>query len=145
MYFPDPTRNGGIPYEHFDEVPRDFGNITDSYEYEDGGKDFNRRTSNPPRIWNLTFIGGLTKSQTDQFDEFWETVGIDTTFDFEDKYGAIWANVRVMDYSRSHDAHKAWDKRVAFTLIQYSALPELEAPTLSTGTITSTSIEIGLS
>jgi hypothetical protein len=121
----------GIAYKHYDELPRDFSAVTDSYEFEDSGRTFNRRTSNPPRVWNIEFKGHLTKTQTDQFDDFWETVGIDVPFDFVDKYGVTWANVRVKDYSRSHQAHKAWDKKVAFTLVSFSGVHSPDIPTLS--------------
>lgn len=110
----------GIPYFHYDMVPRDFESVTDSYEYEDGNKDFNERSANPPRIWNITFIQGLSKAQTDIFDEFWEGVRKTQTFTFVDKYGDTYAGVRVKDYSRAHEANKAWDKTVSFVLVQYA-------------------------
>ncbi len=108
----------GIPYFHYDLRPRERAKVTDSYEYEDGGMDLNVR-GDPPYIWDIQFRGGLSKAQTDVFDAFWETVGTHQTFDFVDKYNVTWTGVRVMNYSRSHPDHKAWDKTVTFQLVKY--------------------------
>lgn len=118
LEFPDPTITN-IPYKHFDELPRPWAEITDAYEYEDGGMSFNTRTDNPKREWQLDMRGGLAKAQTDIFDAFWEAVGINRTFSFTDKDGTVWDNVRVVSYSRSHQEHKSWSRDVSFRLCKY--------------------------
>jgi hypothetical protein len=108
----------GVPYFHYDELPRDFAKYTDPYEYEDGGMDFNRRTSNPPRIFNITFIKNLSKDITDAFDSFWESNGIDGTFSFTAKDGTVYTNVRIQSYSRSHADQYAQIRTVSFVLVK---------------------------
>lgn len=110
----------GIHYYHYNMRPRDFDTVTDGYEFADGGMDFNERSDNPPRIWDIEFVHGLSKDQTDIFDAFWEGVRTANTFSFVDKYGYTYTNVRIKSYSRSHQGHRAWNKTVAFVLIQYS-------------------------
>lgn len=114
--YPDLT---GIYYEHFNDKPQDWPEITDSYTYEDGGRTFNRRSDSTTREWDLRFMRGLSKAQTDIFDAFWDAVGIDRTFSFTDKYGTEWENVRVKNYSRAHEGHRSWDRQAAFTLVKY--------------------------
>lgn len=116
--FPNPAVSG-LRYKRYRAIPRDFGGVTDSWEYEDGGRDFNRRTSNPPYKWEIEY-GPLTAAQFAQFDTFWETVGIDVTFDFTDKAGTTHTNnVRVESYERNHDEHKSWRSFVRFVLVKY--------------------------
>ena len=120
MAFPNPTINtGNIPYKHYRLRPRDFGRFTDTWEYEDGGMDFNRRTSSPPYIWEIEFLEGRTEAEVAQFDTFWEANGIDTTFDFTDPAGATHNGVRILEYSRSHAEHRRWEINVVFVLIKY--------------------------
>lgn len=118
LEFPDPTITS-IPYEHFDDMPRPWGDIEDSYEFEDGGRTFNRRADSPVTEWRLDMQGGLTLAQTRLFDTFWDAVGTSRPFSFTDKYGTTHTNVRVKEYSRSHEAHKSWSRRVSFSLIKY--------------------------
>jgi len=118
LEFPEPDITG-ILYEHYDPMPRPWGDIADKYEFEDGGVTFNRRADSPIQEWQLDMIGGLTKYQTALFDEFWDAVGNDRSFSFTDKDGTTHTGVRVKDYSRSHEAHKRWSQRVSFRLIKY--------------------------
>ena len=118
MAFPT-AASTGIPYEHFYQAPKDYAAITDGWEYEDGGMDFNRRTSTPPREWRIEFRGGLSWADIAQFDTFWDSVGVDVTFDFTDKFSVTHSSVRVKDYSRSHEKHMWWMQSVAFTLVKY--------------------------
>jgi hypothetical protein len=115
--FPNNTISGHR-YRHYKAEPRDFGGVTDSWEYEDGGKDFNRRTSSPARRWRIEY-GPLTAAQAAVFDTFWESVGIDVTFDFTDKAAVNWTNVRIESYERTHDAHKSWRNFVTFVIVKY--------------------------
>ena len=118
LEFPEPNITG-ILYEHYDAMPRPWGDIADKYEFEDGGVTFNRRADSPIQEWQLDMIGGLTKYQTALFDEFWDAVGNDRTFSFTDKDGTTHTGVRVKEYSRSHEAHRSWSRRVSFRLIKY--------------------------
>lgn len=117
MAFPTAAATG-IKYHHYDLLPRDWASITDVFEYEDGGMDFNRRSSNPPYIWRIVFRP-MSASDAQQFDDFWEGVGINETFSFTDKNSVTHTNVRVKEYSRTHEAHKSWEQIVSFTLIKY--------------------------
>ena len=117
MAFPT-AASTGLPYSRFIAKPRDFASITDSWEYEDGGMDFNRRTGSPAYIWEVEFAP-MSYANMAQFDTFWESVGIDSSFSFTDKYSVTWTGVRVKEYSRAHPEHRSWNQVVAFTLIKY--------------------------
>lgn len=109
----------GIRYFHYLERPRDYISVTDTYEYEDAGMDFNERSSNPPYMWDIEFKHRLSKAQTDIFDAFWDAKRMAGTFDFTDKYGTTWTGVRIKEYSRSHQANRSWDRTVRFVLVKY--------------------------
>lgn len=109
----------GIPYEHYDELPRPWGDVVSSHEYDDGGRSFNRVSNTASREWQLDFRGGLSKTQTDVFDAFWDAAGTDRPFQFTDKSSVTWTGVRIKAYSRSHEAHRSWDRKVSFTLCKY--------------------------
>jgi hypothetical protein len=100
-------------------MPQPWGDIEDSYEFEDGGRTFNRRADSPVKEWRLDIRGGLEIAQTRLYDEFWNAVGTSRPFSFTDKYGETHTNVRIKEYSRSHEAHKSWSRRVSFRLIKY--------------------------
>lgn len=123
LHFPTPGMTG-IAYRHFREVPYDWSAITETFEYDDRGRDFNEVSDAPPREWVVEFdcvshTHALAKSQYEIFDEFWNAVRISRTFSFTDKYGTTHTNVRVKDYSRSHAGHKSWQNSVAFQLVKY--------------------------
>src|SRR5690242_10467067 len=105
MYFPSSDITG-IPKSRFYAAPPDYDQITDSWQYEDGGRDFNEVAppANAPRRWEYGFTG-LTPEQAKIFDDFYDAVRKVTPFDFRDKYGVVWSNVYVEDYSRAHEAH----------------------------------------
>jgi hypothetical protein len=115
----------GIPRSRFYAEPPDFDKITDSWEYADGGKDFNEVADNPPRRWEYEYIL-ISATNTDpasaaQFDTFYNTVRKSTPFNFLDKYGDVWNNVYVEDYSRTHQAHKPWVVFIKFKLVGYNS------------------------
>lgn len=118
LEFPEPNITG-IRYHHYEEVPVDWDGVTDDYEYEDGGKDFNVRTSSPTQRWEIEFTP-LTYAQLQIFKEFNRVARRDRTFSFTDKYGVTWSNVRIESYKQNHDAHKSWRNTANFTLAQYS-------------------------
>lgn len=116
--FPTPAITGRR-YKHYKVMPRDFGAVTDSWEYEDGGMDYNRRTSSPPYRWRIVY-GPLTAAQLATFTAFWESVGTDVTFDFTDRAGTTHTNnVRVESYEETHEDHKSWKNFVTFILVKH--------------------------
>lgn len=110
----------GIPRARFYAAPPDFPAVTDSWEYADGGRDFNEVSDTPPRRWEY-FYTGLSPAQAFQFDEFANTVRRSVPFDFTDPYGVTWTNVFIEDYKRYHDAHKSWIVTVEFYLVGYGS------------------------
>lgn len=124
------TQITDIPRNRF-YVERDYEQITDSWEYEDGGKDFNEvaDAAVAPRRWQYVY-DGLTPEQAEQFDEFNDDVRLVTPFTFIDKYDVAWSNVFIKEYKRTHEAHKSWVVRVEFNLVGYNS-QILTAPTVS--------------
>lgn len=117
LYFPDQEATG-IRYFKYDAEPLPWDNVTVSNEYEDGGRSFNTVTDDPPRFWTIEFTG-LTPEQTEVFDAFNDAARRSRTFSFVDKEGTTWTNVRIENYSRSHEGHKSWVKAVKFRLVKY--------------------------
>jgi len=119
MYFPA-DHLIGIQRRRFDAEPPDCDAVTDSWEYEDGTRDFNEVSDNPPRRWEYGYTlakepGGDPPEQA-IFDDFYAAVRKSQPFYFTDKYGDTWYPVMVEDYSRTHEAHKPWIKFVDFKL-----------------------------
>ena len=114
-----PSSASGLLYKHYDVLPHDWAAVTDSFEFEDGGKTFNLRTSNPPQRWKLQ-NGPLSTTQAGYFDTFYDTYGIHLPFTFLDKNGTTQTNVRIESYSRSHPDTRAWRKTVEIVLVKYS-------------------------
>lgn len=111
--------------ERFNDVPRDFARITDSYEFEDGGRTFNEVADDVPRRWEYTYQN-VPKAQKPIFDEFDALARRATTFYFKDPEGFVWTNVRTEKYGRTHDKHKRWRNTVDFDLIGYSSTASFE-------------------
>jgi hypothetical protein len=129
-YFPisiPPIADSGAYVSHWDAMPRDWNAVTDRYEYQDGGKDFNEVSSNAPRRWRLelTCDGGgaghaghlAAKAIADVYEAFFNSNRYTQPFYFEDKYGDTWSDIRIEEYERTHDAHKSWIIYVRFTLV----------------------------
>ena len=117
-----PSTPAGAIVQHWDAMPMDWRAVTDEYEYEDGGKDFNERSSVAPRRWRIEYVcpagtHAAAKAIFDQFDAFFNVVRFTQVFTFTDKYGTAWSNVRIEEYERTHDAHKSWIVYVRFTLV----------------------------
>lgn len=98
--------------------------ITDSFEFEDGGKTFNEVGDVAPRRWEYDYTLVNTTASTDPgevyiFDEFYNAVRLARAFNFTDKYGTTWDNVRIETYDRDHDTYKPWRQTVKFKLIKY--------------------------
>lgn len=123
LNFPTPGMTG-INYRHFYTMPQNWGDTVISHEYEDNGRSFNEITDNVVQEWQLEFdcvshTHALAKAQYEIFDEFWNAVRTSRAFNFTDKYGTTHTNVRIKEYSRSHDKHMSWRNQATFRLIQY--------------------------
>lgn len=123
LYFPS---DSFVPYRRrrFYAEPPMFSKITDTFEFEDGGKTFNEVADTAPRRWEYDYRFVNSTLPTDPgevrlFDEFYEMVRLATPFNFTDKYGTVWDNVRIENYDRDHDAHKPWRQTIKFRLIRY--------------------------
>lgn len=116
--FPDPTTNGGILWEHFEQLPIDWAPVTVAHVYEDEGRSFNETTTLPAIKWDVTFTG-LTFDEMTIFENFARSVRLTVPFTFKDKYGVVWDNVRVDTYERSHSRHMSWIQNVHFILVKY--------------------------
>lgn len=97
--------------------PVDYDRITQSYEFEDGGRTFNE-SGTPPLRWEYDYLA-RTPAQALVFDEFWNHARKANTFNFLDKYGTVHENVRIESYNRAHEAHKSWRNDVRFKLVKY--------------------------
>jgi hypothetical protein len=123
LYFPS---DDFVPYKRrrFYAEPPMYSKITDSFEFEDGGKTFNEVADVAPRRWEYNYKFNNSAASTDPyevrlFDEFNDAVRMSTPFNFTDKYGTVWDNVRIEGYDRDHSAHKAWSQEIKFRLIRY--------------------------
>jgi len=104
--------------------PPEHEKITESYEYEDGGKTFNEVGDVSPRRWEYEYMLTNNTASTDPpeikiFDEFNDQARKVNPFNFTDKYGTVWENVRIDKYERSHESHKPWRQNVKFDLVKY--------------------------
>jgi Putative Ig domain len=115
--FPDPTRTG-ILWEHFEVLPLDYSKTTVIHTYEDEGRSFNETTTQPSIQWDLTFTG-LTYDEWQIFETFARGVRLTQPFNFKDKFGTVWSNVRVDTYERSHTRNVSWSSNVHFILVKY--------------------------
>jgi hypothetical protein len=141
MYFPNDIITG-IPRTRFYAEPRDWSAVTDDWEYEDGGKDFNEVSSNAPRRWeyHFTLISDTSTdpATVDIFENFNDAARRANPFYFTDKYGATHYPVYIEEYSRTHDAHKPWTQFVQFKLIGYNS--EVVSPSVPTVVLTDLSV-----
>ncbi len=117
LYFPSDDL---LPYRRtrFYASPADYNKITDTYEYEDGGRDFNEVASSAPQRWEYEYLY-RTPEQAKMFDAFYDQVRLKNPFFLRDKYGTVHSNVRVESYSRTHESHKSWRNDVKFRLVKY--------------------------
>lgn len=98
--------------------PPMYQKVTDSFEFEDGGKTFNEVADTPPRRWEYNYLR-RTPAQVIIFDAFWDQARLANPFIFRDKYGTEWADVRIEKYSRSHQKHLSMFNDIEFDLIKY--------------------------
>lgn len=124
LYFPSDNFID-LKRRRFYAEPPMYGKITDSFEFEDGGRTFNEVADNAPRRWEYDYIiqnsvGTATDpGEVRLFDEFYDQIRLARSFNFTDKYGTTWDNVRIESYDRDHDKHKPWRQTVKFKLVRY--------------------------
>jgi hypothetical protein len=121
FYFPSADLVPTIGPTRFLDVPRDYAEITDSWEYEDATKDFNEVADDAPRRWEYAYTA-VPKAEKVIFDEFWNQARHINPFYFRDPDGILWSNVRVEEYRRNHEAHKRWKHEVPFRLVGYNSV-----------------------
>lgn len=111
---------------HYAE-PRNWGEVTEEYEYEDSNKDFNQFGDNPPRRWLIRYTN-VNEVHSQMFDVFNDTVGTARPFYFKDKYGYVWNNVRIAKggYTRDLRVPTAPDRVVEFNLVGYNSVGTYE-------------------
>lgn len=114
-----------IKRRRFYAAPPDYGKITDSWEYEDGGKDFNEVADTASRSWDYDYRLNNQNAPTDPvempiFDTFYDNVRLSRSFNFNDKYGTTFTGVRVQSYDRTHQKHMPWDQDVKFKLVKFN-------------------------
>jgi len=143
MDFPSFTFTGIRPAREQESAP-DWDKITDSYEFEDGGKTFNEVASVAPIRWEYEVVlpaasAAAAKAAASVYHNFNNTVRRSTPFNFTDKFGAVWTNVYIESYSRTHDAHKSWIVSVKFGLISFLGTTlDTTPPTVPSGLATTT-------
>lgn len=133
LYFPSPDLlPERVGWVRFREVPPDYDQITDRWQYEDAMEDFNEVANTAPREWEIgydvdnalnvsTVTTGATPvevadAQRAIFDGFNDQARRANPFYFRDKYGDVWPNVRIAAYDRDHDGHRSWRHSVVFRL-----------------------------
>lgn len=105
----------------------DYPKITDSWEYEDGTKDFNEVADDAPLHFEYAYPA-VPKNQLPIFDEFYNQARLINPFYFKDNDDIVWTNIRVEDYNRNHEAHKRWRHDVAFRFVGYNSVGTYEGP-----------------
>lgn len=125
LYFPSADITPTVGPSRFYNQPDDFKAITDSWEYEDGGKDFNEVADRAPIYFEYAYPA-VPKLHTPIYDEFWRQARLINSFSFKDPDGNVWADVRIEDYNRTHEAHKRWRHDVAFRLVTYNPTPTID-------------------
>ncbi len=124
LWFPDKTLLTGtrvIAPTRFDDDEPEYSEITDKWQYEDGGEDFNEIGSVAPQGWDYEMqIAEGTAAQAyayrEIFDGFNRQARLVNPFFFRDKWGEVWSNVRIESYKSSHSAHKSWEHNISFRL-----------------------------
>ena len=124
--FPSYSITGTRPAREMELAP-DWRSVTDDYEFEDGRKDFNEVAATAPVRWEYEVIcNGATAAQARSaasvYHDFFNTYRHSQPFDFTDKFGTTWSDVRIEEYERRHDAHKSWVVFVKFVLVSYTGV-----------------------
>lgn len=100
--------------------PPDYQKLTDTFEFEDGGRTFNEVA--PPslavRKWEYDYAYRKPE-EAKLFDAFYDQARLTNAFLFRDKYGVVHTGVRVESYNRRHESYKSWRNDVRFRLVKY--------------------------
>jgi hypothetical protein len=110
----------------FNDIAIDWSTVTEEFEYEDRGKDFNEVSDTLPRRWEYAYQN-VPKAQKPIFDAFNDLARRSTPFYFKDNENVIWSDVRIERYDRNHDEHKRWRNDVTFGLVGYDSTITYEA------------------
>lgn len=115
--FPTPAFNGP-PYLNYFRRAKDYKQITDFAEFEDGGIDTNEYASDAPQYYELTY-DGLTETQAKVLDDHFNTNRYSATFSFQEPRNEPWTatgstvTVRYETYERpKHDKVHIQSRRV---------------------------------
>lgn len=147
----------GPVHFRFKDQPNAWEEITETYEYEDGGRDFNEIAGSVPYRWEYIYQK-VNKAHKPIFDLFNDVARRANTFYFKDPENIVWSNVRIENYDRDHEGHKRWVHDAEFELVGHGSVgayeapeapPDTTAPSVPTGLAeigdTSTSITLGWS
>lgn len=106
----------------FDDIEPDFDQITDSWEYEDGGEDFNEVSPTAPLEWEYEMKvianGDIARGYAEReiFEGFYKAMRKVNSFYFVDKWNQVWSDVRIKSYQSTHSEHKSWQHNIVFRL-----------------------------
>lgn len=127
LYFPSADIVPIVGPSRFYDVPQNYKEITDTWEYEDATKDFNEVADDAPKRWEYHYAG-VSKQQKIIFDEFWRQARLVNSFYFKDREDYVWSNVRVEEYNRNHPGHMRWKHEAQYNLVGYNSESVYEPP-----------------
>ena len=101
--------------------------VTDSFQFSDGGRTFNEVADKAPTRWDyevecVASTAAAASAMADVYEDFYSAVRHSQPFNFTDKFGVLWSDVRVESFERRHDAHKSWVVFVNFVLVSYQGV-----------------------
>lgn len=111
----------GINATVFVDAPPAYKEITESHKYEDGSL-YSVEIAAPslaPRRWKITFPY-VKEEKRFIFDDFYDAARLINKFDLYDKYGTVWEDVQIEDYSRAARDARTWKHAIEFDLVSYS-------------------------
>lgn len=119
LMFPSPSLTGFPLWEHFNERPKDWSDVTIERRYEDQSRDFNEVASNTTRQFEIRFTG-VKREQADVYDAFNDAARRTDTFNlYIERTGETVSNCRIVDYDRTHSRNRSWVSDVRFDVAQY--------------------------
>lgn len=105
--FPTPFYSGP-PYVHYSKHRKDYGEVTVSSEFEDGGVDLLMHAADAPQRWTLIYQG-LTQTQRKTIIDHWNTNKLTGLFTFKEPRDEPWTGTTGTTYTN---------------LVQYESAPE---------------------
>lgn len=120
--YPTVAFSGPKPLNYFKRA-KDYKEITDISEFDDGGRDTNEHASDAPQYYEL-FYDGLTETEADVLDDHYNTNRLSGTFSFQEPRNEPWTGttgstvtVRYESYERvKHD--KVWSQSRRVVLVK---------------------------